>query len=277
MSKELHKAIMKRSRLRNQFLKHRTDTNKKNYNTQKNLCKKLLKNTKKSYFEDFDTKKITDNRSFWKAILPLFTQNSSKGEKINLIDESEIIFSDEEPCETFNQFFSNAVSTWNIPKPKPFPKASDNLDSMMSVIKSFDKDPSIFKIKAKGFDSTFHFGKTSCNEVEKIISNLNIKKSCQKEDIPTKIIKLNKDLIAKLVVENCNSCIDKGEFPSELKHADIVPIHKKKGKSDKSNYRPVSILSNYSKVYEKVIHNQLYQYVENILFPSKCGFRKGYS
>ena len=143
MSKELHKAIMKRSRLRNKFLKHRTDTNKKNYNTQKNLCKKLLKNTKKSYFENFDTKKITDNRSFWKAILPLFTQNSSKGEKINLIDESEIIFSDEEPCETFNQFFSNVVSTLNIPKPKPFPKASDNLDSMMSVIKSFDKDPSI--------------------------------------------------------------------------------------------------------------------------------------
>ena len=277
MSKELHKAIMKRSRLRNKFLKHRTDTNKKNYNTQKNLCKKLLKNTKKSYFENFDTKKITDNRSFWKAILPLFTQNSSKGEKINLIDESEIIFSDEEPCETFNQFFSNVVSTLNIPKPKPFPKASDNLDSMMSVIKSFDKDPSIFKIKAKGFDSTFHFRKTSCNEVEKIISNLNIKKSCQKEDIPTKIIKLNKDLIAKLVAENCNSCIDKGEFPFELKHADIVPIHKRKDKSDKSNYRPVSMLSNYSKVYEKVIHNQLYQYFENALFPSQCGFRKGYS
>ena len=147
----------------------------------------------------------------------------------------------------------------------------------MSVIKSFDKRPSIVKIKAKAFDSTFHFRKTSCNVVEKIISNLNIKKSCQQEDIATKIIKLNKDLIAKFIAENFNSCIQAGEFPSELKHADIVPIHKKKDKCDKSNYRPVSILSNYSKVYEKLIYNQLYQYFENILFPSQCGFGKGYS
>ena len=104
--------------------------------------------------------------------------------------------------------------------------ASENLDPIMSVIKSFDKHLSIVKIKAKGCDSTFHFRKTSCNEVEQIISNLNIKKSCQQEDIPTKIIKLNKDLIAKFIAQNFNSCIDEGEFPSELKHADIVPIHK---------------------------------------------------
>ena len=120
MSKELHKAIMKRSRLRNIFLKHRTDTNKKNYSTQRNLCKKLLKNTKKSYFENLDTKKITDNRSFWRTVLPLFTQNSSKGEKINLIDDSKTISSNEELCETFNQFFSNVASTLNIPKPNSF-------------------------------------------------------------------------------------------------------------------------------------------------------------
>ena len=88
--------------------------------------------------------------------------------------------------------------------------ASDNLDPIMSVIKSFDKHPGIIKIKAKAFDSTFHFRKTSCNEVEKIISNLNIKKSCQQEDIPTKVIKLNKGLIAKFIAENFNSCIDEG-------------------------------------------------------------------
>ena len=165
----------------------------------------------------------------------------------------------------------------NIPKSKSFPMANDNLDPIMPVIKLFDKHPSIVEIKAKGFDSTFHLRKTSCNEVEKIISNLNIKKSCQQEDIPNKIIKLNKDLIAKFIAENFNSCIQAGEFPSELKHADIVPIHKKKDKKDKSNYRPVSIQSNYSEIYEKLIYNQLYQYFENILFQSKCGFRKGYS
>ena len=86
----------------------------------------------------------------------------------------------------------NVVPTLNIPKPKSFPMASDNLDPIMHVIKSFDKRPIIVKIKTKAFGSTFHFRKTSCNEVKKIISNRNIKKSCQ-QDIPTKIIKLNKD------------------------------------------------------------------------------------
>ena len=74
-----------------------------------------------------------------------------------------------------------------------------------------------------------------------------------------------------------NYCIDKGEFPDDLKHADIVPIYKKNNKCEKENYRPVRILSSLSKIYEKLIYNQLYEYFDNIQFPSQCGFRKGYS
>ena len=55
VSKELYKTIMKISRLRNIFLEYPTDTNKKSYSTQRNLCKKLLRNTMKSYFENLET------------------------------------------------------------------------------------------------------------------------------------------------------------------------------------------------------------------------------
>ena len=48
-------------------------------------------------------------------------------------------------------------------------------------------------------------------------------------------------------------------------------------KCDKTKYRPVSILPNISKIYGKVIYNQLYEYFIDELFPSQCGFRKGYS
>ena len=54
-------------------------------------------------------------------------------------------------------------------------------------------------------------------------------------------------------------------------------IYTKNSKCEKENYRPVSILSNLSKIYEKLMYNQLYEYFDNILFPSQCGFRKGYS
>ena len=57
-------------------------------------------------------------------------------EKASIKASSKTISNDEELCETFNQFFSNVVPTLNIPKPKSFPMASDNLDPIMSVIKS---------------------------------------------------------------------------------------------------------------------------------------------
>ena len=57
----------------------------------------------------------------------------------------------------------------------------------------------------------------------------------------------------------------------------ITPLHKKTEKKDKPNYRPVSVLPNLSKIYEKLIYNQLYDYFDKILLPSQCGFHKGYS
>ena len=55
-----------------------------NYKIQQNLCKKLLRKTEKSYFESLNTKKITDDRTFWKNAVPLFTYKVSRGEKITL-------------------------------------------------------------------------------------------------------------------------------------------------------------------------------------------------
>ena len=63
--------------------------------------------------------------------------------KINLVDDGKTISSDEELCETFNQFFSNVVPSLNISKPKPFLMANENLDPIMSVSKSFDKYPRV--------------------------------------------------------------------------------------------------------------------------------------
>jgi hypothetical protein len=62
-----------------------------------------------------------------------------------------------------------------------------------------------------------------------------------------------------------------------LKLADIIPIHKKDCKSKKENYRPISILPTLSKVFEKVLLNQLAEFSQEILFPYLCGVRKGYS
>ena len=82
MTKELHKAMMKRSRLRNKILKTKSITGRKNYNVQWNYCKKLLRSTKKSYFNNLDISKINDNRSFWKTVVPLFRKKPQKVRKL---------------------------------------------------------------------------------------------------------------------------------------------------------------------------------------------------
>ena len=64
---------------------------------------------------------------------------------------------------------------------------------------------------------------------------------------------------------------------NDLKYADIVTVHKKKSKTNKTNHRPAGILSNFSKSYEKLKYKQLYQHVEAIFSSSQCGFWKVYS
>ena len=66
-------------------------------------------------------------------------------------------------------------------------------------------------------------------------------------------------------------------FYNSLKNAIITPIHKKGAKTPKDNYRPVSILSNISKVYERLMFKQISEYFEPILSKFQCGFRKGFS
>ena len=61
-------------------------------------------------------------------------------------------------------------------------------------------------------------------------------------DTSTKIIKFNSDTFSSLIYQQFNYCIDKGEFPNDLKHADIVPVYKKNKKCKKENYRPASTL-----------------------------------
>ena len=81
---------------------------------------------------------------------------------------------------------------------------------------------------------------------------MSIIKACQKDDISTKVLKMNKDILAGFLAIDFKNCIDKGVFPDDLKHADVTSVHKKKDKSDKSNYRPVSILPNSDMVKHKL-------------------------
>ena len=90
-------------------------------------------------------------------------------------------------------------------------------------------------------------------------------------------MKMNEDIFSRLIFLNFNQSLVNDEFPHCLKQADVIPVFQKEEKHDKSNYRPVSILPVISKVYEKLMYDQMYRYFDQIFSKFQCGFRKGFS
>ena len=95
--------------------------------------------------------------------------------------------------------------------------------------------------------------------------------------MPTKIIKNNSDIFSRFFQANFNNTIETSTFPEQLKYADVKPVFKKDSRTDKKNYRPISILPNVSKTYEMCINKQLEEHFQTLLSKYQCGFRKDYS
>ena len=91
MPKDLCKAIMVRSRLRNKYLKTKTIESRNMYKKQRNYCVTLLRKAKYNYYENLNIKVITDNKRFWKHIKPFFTDKNPSNNNIILNEDSEML------------------------------------------------------------------------------------------------------------------------------------------------------------------------------------------
>ena len=112
----------------------------------------------------------------------------------------------------------------------------------------------------------------------KEILNLDTTKACQDTDIPTKILKENADIFSDYLFAYHNASVVKSsKFLSILTLADMIPVFKKGEKECKNNYRPVSILCNMSKIFERIIFGQISNYMESFSSKYLCSFRKGFS
>ena len=125
--------------------------------------------------------------------------------------------------------------------------------------------------------SSFSFQPVLIDKVKNIIKSLNTKKAYADGDITVKLIKMNEDIFSRLIFQNFNQCLINGEFPHCLKQSEVTTVFKKEKKLDKSNYRPVSILPVFSKIYERLMYDQMYTYFDQNFSKFQCGFRKGFS
>ena len=171
----------------------------------------------------------------------------------------------------FNTYYINLINTLQL---KKSPKKFKSLSEILSFHNNHD---SISKIKAgNNLQQQFHFKEVSSNEVKKLKS-LNTKKSALSSCIPFSILINSIDTYLPILTDNINDSIKNGVFPDELKLAEVIPLFKKTDPFDKSNYRPVTLLSHMSKVFERIIYNQINEYSEPFLSNLLTGFRKNHN
>ena len=108
-----------------------------------------------------------------------------------------------------------------------------------------------------------------------LLSQLDEKKAMGLDGVPCKLLKLASSIIGPSLTKIFNSCIETETFPDEWKIAKVTPIFKKGPKSDLNNYRPISVLPTVSKVFEKIIYQELYDYLvkNKLLNIYQSGFR----
>ena len=162
--------------------------------------------------------------------------------------------------------FFNITKTPNIPEWKPQKELTfQNIDIIIDI-----------QIKEKTNKDVFSFHHVLPWETYRAILSVNQNKS-HSGTIPTKALRSLAEEICIPLTDCINSAILNGKFPSELKMADVKPIFKKGSPFEKANYRPISLLRSLSKVYEKLIYQQLNTFFGNKLSPLLCSFCSRYS
>ena len=164
---------------------------------------------KKSFFSNLDTKKIVDNKGFWRTVKPFFSEKNRVKNKIALIQEKTKIASNNNViAEMFNKCFGNIVPSLGLQcKDELLASVEHIQDPLGKINEKFKQHPSIIAImKHRPNKSNFLFSRVAKRRIESLIKTLDSSKTIQKDNIPTKIIKENIDIISNIFHEDINKC-----------------------------------------------------------------------
>ena len=189
LNKELSKAIMTRTKLRNIFLQNRSEENRIRYTKQRNFCVSFLMRTKRRYYENLIEKFVVDNKLFWKTVKPLLSDNVAGKDEVHLIENNELVKTDLETAKVLNNFFSNIVQNLDISRYSngKLLVINTNNATLKATLK-YRNHPSIIAIRSKCKDKgNFNFIEVDQKQIEKEILKLDVNKASQSSDILIKV------------------------------------------------------------------------------------------
>lgn len=210
-------------------------------------CKLLIRNDYKSHISSTEKNIRSNPKAFWTHVNSL--KNSNKVPSVMTYNDS-----------TFDDDFSiaNAFSTY-----------------FGSVFESSEK-PVLYKKKFMN-TSTIAFNYIDIHSIKNKINNLDKNKGAGPDLIPPIFIKSCGELLADPLQIIFNHSLHQGKFPKKWKLAKIVPIFKKGKKDEVRNYRPISILSHFGKIFESIVTDFFFQQISPKLSYRQHGFFRGRS
>ena len=216
---------------------------------------------KKSYFQKYFEKHKTNMKMLWHGIRSIVnTSNKNQASHISQLNVNGKLISDPViMTNIFNKYFVNVGC--NIDKSIPRTKKS-----------------ALDYLKKRNPNSLFLAPVTS-QEIETIIQTFDKNKSVGPYSIPIFLLKTLSSYISKPLSSIINQSFETGIFPQKLKLGKVNPLHKKEAADLPSNYRPISILSCFSKIIEKMMYERLYKFLNSfeILYTLQFGFRESHS
>ena len=194
------------------------------------------------------------------------------------MENDDILNGNQVVCDTFNQYYIDAAAdigpVSNIDVTDPY--------YVENIILGYASHPSVINIvdtmnSGSHTNKVFTFSTVNVDTVCKHLCNINTKKATGYDMIPPKLVKIGSKVLCYPIHNLINMCIMASTFPSRLKNAEVTPIYKKGDNMLKSNYRPVSVLTCISKIFERVLLDQMNNHMEPMFSPEMSGFRKGHN
>ena len=220
----------------------------------------ILKQSKTNYYNYYFETNWNSITNTWKGLKSILNiKNISAEIPTTLTVDGTTISNPMKISNIFNNYFSSIATKTKLDISFSHKHFSDFLKNRSNI--SFFASP------------------TGKAEIAGVISSLDSNKSVGPNSILTKILKLLEDDISSQLSEIFNITFSSGVFPSILKTAKVIPVHKKDSKLDISNYRPISLLSNIEKILERLMYNRMYKFFSdnNLIYSLQFGFRQKYS
>lgn len=261
LTKGLEKACKKKNKLYMEFLKHRTKEKEDNYKKYRNRLTSIVRCQKKMYYEQLFQKYKRNIKATWSVLNKVIKNRNDRCFPTNIVKSDNSVTEDiESMVNEFNDYFVNVGP--NLAKEIPLIGGKDETFNL-----TFNKCNTMF------------LGGVCESDILEVVKEFKSKKSTDCNDLNMSLIKEVIFCVLEPLTYICNKSFQTGIFPDKMKIAKVIPIYKNGNKQFVSNYRPVSLLPQFSKILEKLFVKRLDSYIEkyDLLNGHQYGFRSNRS